>query len=1174
MIPTSRIPAALRTFLVGLLLVPGLLAASSPAQAVPSDVVISQVYGGGGSLFTNDFIELHNRGTAPVSVNGWSVQYSKIGVEEWKAALLTGSIPAGGYLLVQAGAGAGGGSPLPAPFQNGTSIVIDATGGKVALVNDSNLLFGVPPTDASHIVDLLGWGAVDYFEGQVAGATTANTAAFRLDSGCLDTDNNLNNFSVNTAPAPRTSVSPLFQCQFTLTYLAGLNGTITGITPQTVAHNGNGTQVTAVPNAGYHFVGWSDGVLTAARTDLNVIANITATASFEVNLYTLTYNAGENGTISGTTPQTVPHGGSGTLVTAVPDAGYHFVSWSDGVLTAARTDLNVTANITATASFAINLYTLTYNAGANGTISGTTPQTVPHGGSGTAVTAVPDAGYHFVSWSDGGLTATRTDGPVTANLTVTAEFAINLYTLTYNAGANGTISGTTPQTVPHGGSGTAVTAVPNVGYHFVKWSDDVATATRTDSPVIANLTVTASFEINQYTLTYNAGPGGTISGTTPQTVPHGGSGTAVTAVPNVGRHFVKWSDNVLTATRTDGPVTANLTVTAEFAINEYTLTYIAGVGGTISGPTPQTVPHGGSGTAVTAVPNVGYHFVKWSDDVATATRTDNPVTADLTVTAQFAEKKVVVSQIYGGGGESGATLTHDFVELFNQGEFAVDITHWTVQYAAATGTTWTTTELSGVIPPHSYFLVQQAAGAGGSTPLPVPVNATGTANLDAFSGKVALVSSTVALSGSCHTGDPIEDFVGYGSADCSESSPALSPTNTTAALRKFRGCIDTDNNSADFIAGTPDPRNSASPVNTCTFTLTVVVSPPGSGTVTASPNQVTFAAGALVQLTATPSLDPPANHFDHWSGVQGGSVNPLAFNMDSDKTVTAHFVSNGTAGQIVISQFFGGGGDLLTGLKNDYVELYNRGNATVNVSGWSIQFAAATSAVWNLTPLSGSIQPGKHLLVQCFAGGSGDVNLITPDVIGALDVGATAGKLALVSNTTVLTDACPSFGVAIKDFVGYGIASCSETSPAGATSLTEAGFRDNDGCEETNDNEADFSNGSPDPHNSATPAHFCDIWLDAGTRPAELALSMPMPNPSRGRFNFSLGLPVEGDVRVTISDVQGRRIASLVNGRLPAGRHNLSWTGTGDAGPVRSGLYYLALEHKGQRVVRRFVIVR
>ena len=120
-----------------------------------------------------------------------------------------------------------------------------------------------------------------------------------------------------------------------------------------------------------------------ARTDTNVTANVSVTANFAINTYTLTYTAGANGTITGTSPQTVNHGADGSEVTAVPNTGYHFVDWSDGVLTAARTDTNVTANVSVTANFAINTYTLTYTAGANGTITGTSPQTVNHGADGT-----------------------------------------------------------------------------------------------------------------------------------------------------------------------------------------------------------------------------------------------------------------------------------------------------------------------------------------------------------------------------------------------------------------------------------------------------------------------------------------------------------------------------------------------------------------------------------------------------------------------------------------------------------------------------------------------------------------------------------------------------------------------------------------------------------------------
>ncbi len=376
-----------------------------------------------------------------------------------------------------------------------------------------------------------------------------------------------------------------------------------------------------------------------------------------VNTCTLTYTAGTGGTIAGVSPQTVAYGGSGTAVTAVPNTGYHFVAWSDGIATATRTDSNVTANKSVTANFAINTYTLTYTAGSGGTISGTSPQTVNHNGSGITVTAVPSTGYHFVSWSDGVLTAARTDSNVTANKSVTANFAINTYTLTYTAGSGGTISGTSPQTVNHNGSGITVTAVPSTGYHFVSWSDGVLTAARTDSNVTANKSVTANFAVDApdtRTLAYGAGPGGTITGTSPQTVVLGGSGTVVTAIANTGYHFTSWSDGVLTAARTDANVTVDKSVTANFAINTYTLHYTAGTGGTISGTADQTVPYGGSGTAVTAVPNTGYDFVEWSDGGTDAARTDTNVTANHTISATFSSLPPGILAITPSAGAHGS----------------------------------------------------------------------------------------------------------------------------------------------------------------------------------------------------------------------------------------------------------------------------------------------------------------------------------------------------------------------------------------------------------------------------------------------------------------------------------------------------------------------------------------
>jgi len=271
-----------------------------------------------------------------------------------------------------------------------------------------------------------------------------------------------------------------------------LNATVSGATVNSVTYN-SPTQV--VLNITAATAGLRDVVLTnpdgqsvAASGCINVTGGPTN--------YTLTYMAGPNGTISGSASQTVPSGGNGTPVTAVANTGYHFVQWSDGSTANPRTDTNVTANLSVTASFAINQYTLAYAAGANGSITGATSQTVTHGANGTPVTAVANTGYHFVQWSDGSTANPRTDTNVTANLSVTASFAINQYTLAYAAGANGSIAGAASQTVNHGANGTPVTAMPNTGYHFVQWSDGSTANPRTDTNVTANLSVTASFAPN------------------------------------------------------------------------------------------------------------------------------------------------------------------------------------------------------------------------------------------------------------------------------------------------------------------------------------------------------------------------------------------------------------------------------------------------------------------------------------------------------------------------------------------------------------------------------------------------------------------------------------------------------------------------------------------------------
>ncbi|HRH38198.1 MAG TPA: lamin tail domain-containing protein, partial [Flavobacteriales bacterium] len=185
---------------------------------------------------------------------------------------------------------------------------------------------------------------------------------------------------------------------------------------------------------------------------------------------------------------------------------------------------------------------------------------------------------------------------------------------------------------------------------------------------------------------------------------------------------------------------------------------------------------------------------------------------------------LVISQIYGAGGNTGANWQNDFIEIFNPTGSTQSLTGWSVQYASSAGTSWSVTSLTGSIAPGKYYLVKQAGGANGSV-LPT-ADATGTIAMSGTAGKVALVSSTTALSGGCPTGGSIVDFVGFGAAaNCFEGAgPTGTLAVTTAAVRGGSGCTDTDGNSADFSVTTAAPRNSATAANYCTPTQLVITS--------------------------------------------------------------------------------------------------------------------------------------------------------------------------------------------------------------------------------------------------------------------------------------------------------------------------------------------------------------
>ncbi|WP_144118564.1 lamin tail domain-containing protein [Catellatospora sichuanensis] len=200
----------------------------------------------------------------------------------------------------------------------------------------------------------------------------------------------------------------------------------------------------------------------------------------------------------------------------------------------------------------------------------------------------------------------------------------------------------------------------------------------------------------------------------------------------------------------------------------------------------------------------------------------------LPVPALAVSPDIVISQVYGGGGNIGATYTNDFIELFNRGPAQVDVSGWSVQYASAGGNSWQTTPLTGVIMPGAYYLVQQAQGNAGTTPLPAP-NVADNIAMNATAGKVALVTNqtTLTCGTGCATLAGVRDFVGYGPTASSYEGAGRAPllSNSSAALRDDAGAADTDDNSVDFTVAAPNPRNSPPVVGVADLVVTKSDSP-------------------------------------------------------------------------------------------------------------------------------------------------------------------------------------------------------------------------------------------------------------------------------------------------------------------------------------------------------------
>ncbi len=289
----------------------------------------------------------------------------------------------------------------------------------------------------------------------------------------------------------------------------------------------------------------------------------------------------------------------------------------------------------------------------------------------------------------------------------------------------------------------------------------------------------------------------------------------------------------------------------------------------------------------------------------------------LVAPASASTSGLVISEVYGGGGNSGAPYTNDFIELHNTTGSAIALSGMSVQYRSAAGTTSAATALSGSIPAKGKFLVAEAAGATPSAALPTP-DATGTLAMSGSAGVVYLSTQATPVAANDAS---VVDLVGYGgTATAYEgSAPAPGLTNTTAATRATTG-TDTDNNAADFTAAAPRPENSS----------TVTPPPPG---------------------------DPVAKTIEEIQG--SGATSPLDQQSVITKgVVTAAYPTGGFNGYYLQTPGTGGALDLSSHDTSDAVFVFAGSGATypkigdyLQVTGKVSEFAGMTE----LTPATGGV---------------------------------------------------------------------------------------------------------------------------------------------------------------------------------------------------------------------------
>ncbi|MEK7719671.1 MAG: ice-binding family protein, partial [Bacteroidota bacterium] len=459
-------------------------------------------------------------------------------------------------------------------------------------------------------------------------------------------------------------------------------------------NSGTSVTVTAVPNAGFTFTNWTDGVnivSTAANYQFTIAANRTLVANYAAIPYTVAVSS--NPLLGGTTTGGGTfNSGASVTVAAVANIGFTFTNWTEGI-NIVSTDANylftIAGNRTLVANYTATLYTVAVSS--NPLLGGTTTGGGTfNSGTSVTVTAVPNVGFTFTNWTEGAnIVSTNANYlfTITGNRTLVANYSAMPFTIAVSSNplAGGTTSGSG---VFNAGTQVTVSTNANVGYSFTNWTEGttvVSTNANYQFTVSGNRILVANYIPITYTVAVSSNPliGGTTSGG--GTFNHGASVT-VHAVANTGYTFTNWTEGLIPVSTNANylfTITGNRTLVANYTINTYTLNVTATHGTVLK--SPATGPYNyGTTVTLTPTPETGYTFTSWSVD---ATGSDNPLTvtmnANKNITANFTINTYTlnVTAIHGTVAKSPATGPYNYgttVTLTPTPETGYTFTSWSV----------------------------------------------------------------------------------------------------------------------------------------------------------------------------------------------------------------------------------------------------------------------------------------------------------------------------------------------------------------------------------------------------------------------------------------------------------------------------------------------------------------